>query len=155
MLESASSDREPRASTVLADRLEIQDLIARYGQAVDRRDWEVLDHLFTPDCHIDYRQMGGIAGDLATVKSWLAETMTIFVSTQHMFGLPVIDLDGDQATAVTICHNPMVLKDGADPQLLVCGLWYHERFVRGAHGWRISELVEERCYTKVMKGKPT
>jgi hypothetical protein len=152
MLESASSDPAPRA---LADRLEIQDLIARYGQAVDRRDWDALDRLFTPDGRIDYTAMGGIAGDVATIKEWLAETMPIFVRTQHMFGLPVIELEGDRATATTICHNPMVLKDSDDPQLMVCGLWYHQRLVRTAEGWRIEELTEERCYIKVLKGKPS
>jgi hypothetical protein len=146
-VESASSDQE----AVLADRLDIQDLIARYGQAVDRQDWDAFDRIFTPDARIDYRAMGGISGDPATIKAWLAETMPMFASTQHMFGLPVIDLDGDQATAVTICHNPMVLKDGDDPELMVCGLWYHERLVRTRQGWRIQELVEERSYIKILK----
>jgi hypothetical protein len=150
MLESASSDPVP---TAVADRLDIQDLIARYGRAVDQRDWDVLDRIFTVDCHIDYTAMGGIAGDLPTIKEYLAKTMPIFVRTQHMMGLPVIDLDGDRATAATICHNPMVVKDGDDPQLMVCGLWYHERFVRTAQGWRIEQLTEERCYIKILKGK--
>ena len=144
---------EPASSNPALDRLEIQDLIARYGRAVDLRDWEAFDRIFTPGCRIDYAAMGGIAGDLVTIKAWLADTMPMFVSTQHMMGLPVIDLDGDRASAVTICHNPMVLKDGDDPQLMVCGLWYHERFVRTAQGWRMEELVEERSYIKILKGR--
>lgn len=135
------------------DHLDIQDLIARYAHAVDRRDWDALDLLFTGDCHIDYTAMGGIAGDLASVKTYLAETMPMFVSTQHMMGLPVVELDGDEASAVTICHNPLVLADGDDPPVLICALWYHHRFVRTAQGWRISDLREERCYMKSLKGK--
>jgi ketosteroid isomerase-like protein len=136
-----------------SDRLEIQDLIARYAHAVDRHDWDALDHLFTPDCRIDYTAMGGIAGDLASVKAYLAETMPMFVSTQHMMGLPVIDLDGDTATAVTICHNPLVLSGGDDPQVLICALWYHHQLIRTPEGWRINDLTEERCYMKTLKGK--
>ena len=152
-MESASSDPDAGGGSALADRLDIQDLIARYGRAVDLRDWETFDRIFTADCHIDYRAMGGIEGDLETIKGWLAETMPMFASTQHMMGLPVIDLDGDRATAVTICHNPMVLKDSDDPLIMVCGIWYHERFVRTTQGWRMEELVEERSFIKILKGR--
>src|SRR5580658_4474540 len=98
----------------LSDRIEIQDLIARYGNAVDRREWDTFDRLFTADAVIDYSAMGGISGGLDDIKTYLARTMPMFASTQHMMGLPVIDIDGDRATAVTICHNPMVLRDGDD-----------------------------------------
>lgn len=137
---------------MIADRIDIQDLIARYAHAVDRRQWESLDFIFSADCHIDYTAMGGIAGTLEEVKTYLAETMPMFVSTQHMMGLPVIDIDGDMATAVTICHNPMVMEGG---DVLICALWYHHQLVRTAEGWRIRDLREERCYMKTLKGKPS
>ena len=51
----------------LIDRAEITDLLTRYARAVDRQDWELFRTVFTPDAHIDYTQVGGIAGDLDTV----------------------------------------------------------------------------------------
>ena len=37
----------------LSDRLEIQDLLVDYSYAVDRRDWDSLDRIFTPDATIE------------------------------------------------------------------------------------------------------
>lgn len=130
----------------LLDRAEITDLVARYTRAVDTRRWDDLDALFTVDARIDYSAMGGITGGLAEVKQYLAENLALFSVTQHMLGLPAIEVHGDRATAVTPCHNPMLLGSGAEARLMVCSLWYHEQFVRTPRGWLISDLAEEKCH---------
>ena len=38
----------------ISDRFEIQELFVDYTQAIDRRNWDALDDVFTPDAHIDY-----------------------------------------------------------------------------------------------------
>jgi len=38
----------------ISDRLEIQDLFTAHSHAIDRRDWDALDRIFTPDAVIDY-----------------------------------------------------------------------------------------------------
>jgi hypothetical protein len=135
------------ARTELADRLAIQDLIARYPRAVDGRDWDGLDELFTPDARIDFTAFGGPAGDLESTKSFLREALGGFRRTQHMMGLPAITLDGDRATSRTSCHNPMVI-DNADGSTAVwlIGLWYDDEFARTPDGWRFTARVQERCY---------
>src|SRR5580692_5606052 len=40
----------------LSDRLEIQDLMVAYSYAIDHRQWEDLDDVFTADAIIDYSQ---------------------------------------------------------------------------------------------------
>jgi ketosteroid isomerase-like protein len=132
----------------ISDRIEIQDLLARYAHAIDGRDWDALDRIFTPDAHIDYSAMGGAAGGVEEIKDFLAQAMPMFESFQHLVGWSVVDIDGDAASARTICHNPMVLHGGEDPHLLVCGLWYRDKLVRTPAGWRIAERVEERSYMK-------
>jgi ketosteroid isomerase-like protein len=132
----------------ISDRIEIQDLLARYSEAIDRRDWAALDRIFTPGAFIDYSAMGGAAGGLDEIKQFLAEAMSMFESFQHLVGSSVVDVDGDSATARTICHNPMVLRGGDNPHLIVCGLWYRDKLVRTPAGWRISERIEERAYMK-------
>ena len=46
----------------ISDRLEIQDLLTRYSFAIDQRDWDALDSVFTEDARIDYSESGGAAG---------------------------------------------------------------------------------------------
>lgn len=136
----------------LSDRAEITDLLVRYTRAVDQQLWNELDQIFTPDAHIDYSAFGGSTGDLAATKKFLSEAMTLFTKTQHMLGVPAITLDGDRATAVTPCHNPMLLGEGEDSKVMVCSLWYHHELVRTEHGWRIARLNEERNFMTMLPG---
>ncbi len=131
----------------ISDRLEIQELFVDYTQAIDRRNWDALDDVFTADAHIDYASTGGSVGDLPSTKEFLAQAMPMFKSFQHLVGTSKIVVDGDTATATSILHNPMVLpqKDGP-PRTFFVGVWYHDKLVRTADGWRIKERVEEVCY---------
>ena len=136
----------------LSDRAEIADLIVRYTRALDQRIWDEFDDIFTADALIDYSAFGGVTGDLAEAKRFLAETMPIFTKTQHMLGLPVITIDGDRARSVTPCHNPMLLGAGKEAQMMVCSLWYHHELVRTPAGWRIAHLEEERNFMTMWTG---
>ncbi len=131
----------------LSDRFEIQDLLVAYADAIDRRDWDALDEVFTPDADIDYTAMGGIRGSLAEIKEFLAEGLGWFTSFQHLTATPRIVLDGDTATGRAICHNPMTLTDadGVSHTVFI-GLWYIDDYVRTPAGWRISARREERSY---------
>jgi hypothetical protein len=35
-------------------------------------------------------------------------------------------------------------------QVLFCGLWYEDEFVRTTDGWRMSRRVETKCFDKVV-----
>ena len=135
----------------ISDRLEIQDLLVAYSHAIDFSRWDELDEVFTPDAFIDYTVFGGPKGTYPEIKKYLSETMPIFKSYYHMVSTSKVELHGDTATGVTICHNPMVLPlpDDAE-QVFVCGLWYHDKYVRTPDGWRIAERVEEKTYVDNM-----
>ena len=119
----------------ISDRLEIQDLLARYSHAIDRRDWDALDGIFTQDAIIDYTAMGGARG-----------TLPHFVGFQHLVATSALTIKGDTASAKTICHNPMIIEVDGDEWPFFCGLWYHDTLVRTQDGWRICERIEEKSY---------
>lgn len=131
----------------ISDRLEINNLLIDYCTAIDAHDWDALDRIFTPDAFIDYTALGGAKGDFAATKEYLSRVLPFFPSTQHMIANSRIHLEGDTARGRTMCHNPMVmpLKDGGT-QVAFYGLWYQDRFVRTADGWRICERVEAPGY---------
>jgi hypothetical protein len=133
----------------ISDRMEIQDLLVDYSHAIDTRSWDALDQVFTPDAFIDYTAMGGVEGRLPEIKAWLAKTMPIFSSTQHMVATSKVTIDGDVAEGRTICHNPMIFAgDEEKPNIMMCGLWYRDKFVRTGDGWRIAERIEEKSYIR-------
>ena len=127
----------------LSDRLEIQDLLVDYSYAVDRRDWDALDRIFTPDAMIDLRATGGACGDLAAIKAFLTEALAHFTVSQHLVAASKIELTGDAATGRTMCHNPLVFAGG---RVMFVGLWYVDRFARTDDGWRISHRAQELAF---------
>ncbi|MEC3917514.1 nuclear transport factor 2 family protein [Nocardia sp. CDC153] len=131
----------------ISDRLEIEDLMVRYSHAVDTHQWELLDEIFTTDAHIDYTAMGGPAGDVESTKKFLATVMPNFSAFQHLIANSSIRVEGDHATARTMCHNPMLVTSGdGTRQLMLCGLWYHDTFLRVNGEWRIQQRIEEKSY---------
>ena len=130
----------------VSDRLELQDLVHAYSHALDARDWDALAALFTPDATIDYTEMGGPRGDLASTRAFLAEVMPLMASTQHLVATSRFVVDGDEATGRSICFNPMAVEVEGRPHTFFCGLWYRDRFVRTPDGWRFAERYEERSY---------
>jgi hypothetical protein len=132
----------------ISDRLEIQQLLVDYSTAIDNRRFDDLDCVFTPDAHIDYTGLGGIAGTYPDVKAWLAEVLPNFPAYFHMLGNFDIRIDGDTASSRTILFNPMKLGDGG--QVMFCGLWYDDEFIRTADGWRMTRRVETKCIQKVV-----
>jgi ketosteroid isomerase-like protein len=125
----------------LADRLEIDDLITRYATAIDNRDFDLLDTVFTADADLDYEEVGQFRGNREAFKAWMAEVAPIFEMWLHHATNRAITLDGDSATAVSYLLNPVVLK--GRPGVLTEGGRYHDRLERTADGWRIVARREE------------
>ncbi len=133
----------------MSDRMEIQDLLVRYAHAVDTRDWPLFRGLFTEDAVVDYTAFGGPRGPVEAVIAFLDQVLPLFTATQHLVANCAITLDGDLATARTMCHNPMALPPtgaGGQPRLLVCGLWYRDTLRRTPDGWRLAERAEDKAY---------
>jgi hypothetical protein len=136
----------------ISDRLEIQQLLVAYSTAIDTRRFDDLDQVFTRDAYIDYRAMGGIDGQFPDVKKWLSEILPNFPAYSHLIGNFDVrvtrDTTGDTAKSRILCFNPMVLGD--DGQVLFCGLWYDDEFVRTADGWRMTRRVETKCFDRIV-----
>lgn len=133
----------------ISDRLEIEQLLSNYSFAIDDRDWDGLDDIFTPDAFIDYTAAGGISGSLSEIKAWLPGAMARFPMFQHMVATTQLVLEDDIATSRTILFNPMVYRDedGVEDTFFI-GLWYRDNFMRTDAGWRITKRVEEKGWTK-------
>ena len=137
----------PLSLAEIADRLAIEDLLTRYCQAIDTRDWALLDTVFVTDAHIDYTSSGGVKGRYPEVRAWLAEVLPRFAMSQHLVTNKRIAIDGDAATSRAYFYNPM---GSANPDgslaLFFVGGYYEDRLVRTAEGWRIRERIEKQAW---------
>ncbi len=134
----------------MSDRFEIQDLIVAYCYAVDTRDYDALDALFTGDALIDYSEMVGEQGkgDLTKIKQFLSVSLAGIKAFQHAVSTTRYEIAGDRAKTTTAVYNPMVLDENGTDRVMVFGLWYHHHYIRTAEGWRISRLYEQPCYAE-------
>lgn len=83
----------------LLDRAAIQDLMARYAQGVDRRDWELVRSTFHPDAHDDHGEYkGGVDGFI----EWVSRRHALVDQSMHFLGNCAIEFHGaDVALAET------------------------------------------------------
>lgn len=131
----------------ISDRLEIEDLIIDYADAIDTCDIDRLDQIFTNDAFIDYSAMGGAVGPYPEVKAFLQDALPAFKNTQHMIGNYQIKLDGDEATGKIMCFNPVQLDLGEQKsEVFFLGLWYLDEYIKTAKGWRIVKRSEQKSY---------
>jgi 3-phenylpropionate/cinnamic acid dioxygenase small subunit len=135
---------EGRTLQELSDRLDIDDLLTRYAVAIDSKNFDLLDEVFTPDARIDYTSSGGIAGQFPEVKAWLASVLPHFPAYQHLVCNRYVTLDGDRATSVASFYNPMQNPSGT---LFFVGGEYRDQLVRTPNGWRIAERIEVSVWT--------
>jgi hypothetical protein len=131
----------------LADRVAIEETLARYCRAIDSGEWDLLDTVFTPDAVLDYTSSGGIRGVFPDVKAWLAKVLPLFAVRQHYVTNREITIDGDTATSQAYLYNPMGTRraDGG-VDLFFTGGVYKDRWRRTPNGWRIVERVETELW---------
>ena len=130
----------------ISDRLEIQDILVSYCEAIDTREWDLLDKIFTDDAIIDFTEAGGIQGNLKEIKIYLQQALKPFSSVQHMMGLPMIALSGLTAQSKTMLFNPMVIERNKNPHTFFVGLWYFDKLVKIDGSWKITSRYESLSY---------
>jgi ketosteroid isomerase-like protein len=137
----------------LSDRREIDDLLIAYCHAIDSHDWDALDGVFTPDAVIDYTVFGGPRGLYPEIKLFLADVLPRAAYAQHIISTSQVRLQGDHATARTICTNPMGAREpDGSIRHMVYALWYIDELARTERGWRITRRHEEISYTQNVEG---
>jgi hypothetical protein len=142
---------EPSRIREISDRLEIEDLLIRYCTALDTKQFDLLDTVFTEDATLDYMSAGGIRGTRSEVKAWLQGVLSLFPVTQHLITNFSIEIDGDHATSRCALFNPLgAPHPEAEKGLQVAfvGGYYNDTLVRRDGQWRILERVEESTWSR-------
>lgn len=144
------SDVPSAALRSIQDRLEIEELMYRYAEMVDQRDWKQGDRIFALEATIDYTSTGGVAGPFRETLAWLDRALESWPVNLHIVTNLVIELDGDRASARCCFHAPMGRGALDGEQLIITNAGrYLDRLVRTRDGWRIVERI---CEQTIMQG---
>lgn len=87
------------AEARVVDRIAIQDLMARYAQGVDRRDWDKVRATFHPDAHDDH---GEYKGNVDGFIAWVSQRHAKVVQSMHFLGNCTIEFTGPD---VALCET--------------------------------------------------
>ncbi len=122
----------------VADRLAINDVLARYCRGIDRCDADELAAVFTPDAHLDY---GSGAAPIGETIAGLIQGLAAMRLTQHNIGNTICRINGNRARAETYCVALHILP-GPDGEIeLVVGGRYLDTLVKQDGVWRIAERL--------------
>src|SRR5579864_9814671 len=80
----------------ISDRFEIMDLQIKYAAAIDKKDIDSLDQIFSEDARIDFSKAGGPCANLRMIKKFLQENLGD-LPRQHLISNFQIRLAGNRA----------------------------------------------------------
>ena len=119
-----------------ADRLELHELPGRYGDAIDDRDWDRLDEIFTADAVFDMTDLGARRCEgLAAIKEFMD------VEAEHPRTHTMTNIYVDETpSGVQLRFRIVALLGGG----LVGTASYYDDVVKTPDGWRVTNRVVTR-----------
>jgi 3-phenylpropionate/cinnamic acid dioxygenase small subunit len=130
----------------LSDRIEIEELLVRYSRALDRREFDTLETLFTQDATFDAGGLG-CPTTPAAIRAMIEGTLTGLDATQHLVGKSLIELDGDEADVRTYLISQHIREATEGPvKHYFLGGEYADRVVRTPDGWKIAYRRLDRMW---------
>ncbi|MGH3724412.1 MAG: nuclear transport factor 2 family protein [Mycobacterium sp.] len=123
------------------DRLAIQDLVARYAVAADRRDVTELVSLFATQAELIRPPALLRKGEAAALKGREAIADSIVVAleplhaTYHLIGQQTVSITGDTAIGEVYCMAHHIYLRGDEYRDNVIAVRYLDTYERDAAGW--------------------
>jgi 3-phenylpropionate/cinnamic acid dioxygenase small subunit len=124
------------------DRQDIIDSILRYASGIDMRNWALYRQCFTDEVEVDFTSWSGGTPRKLSADDWVAgvrSTLSGFDATQHTLTNFVIDLRGDEATAVVYMSAQHYLPNSMGDSTLLIGGYYTHELIRAATDWKIRK----------------
>jgi len=120
-------------SVNLEDRLELHELPGRYGDAIDDRDWDRLDRIFTDDAVFDLTGVGArVCEGLDDIKAFM-DVEARHPRTHMMTNIYVDETDGGVKMSFRIVA---LLPEGK-----VGTASYYDEVVKTDAGWRVCHRI--------------
>lgn len=119
----------------LVDRQQIVDVTLAYTYALDAKDWDALDDVFTVDAtaylteELDGRE---------AIKGRVRRALESLDLSQHMVANHDVRIDGDSAVCRCYLQAQHVREAAPGPPNFIVAGRYDDRFVRTSVGWRIA-----------------
>lgn len=137
--------------TEYEDKAAVIEILNLYGLALDARQWDLFDRVFSDDVVAEFGPAGAAWKGLAVFKRSFAEFHDLLDSHQHTMMGQLVHIDGDKAYAFSY-GNWLLVRNAAEGGPTWAGTgWYDDELVRTDQGWRIRHRV---CRLQSWSGNP-
>ncbi len=125
---------------LIADRIELRDLVDGYARAADRRDRVAFEGLFVPDARLTVWRPGADphtyegAHDLGQIVGRLDR----YARTFHLVANHWCSVSGSRATGEAYSQAHHVSVDEGEAVDLVLTIRYDDTYTRTSEGWRFA-----------------
>lgn len=121
-----------------ADKIEITEVLYKYGKALDACDKRLLaNEVFIADAVWEGRV--GLINGATAIADMVSSILGALESSLHYISNAIIELDGDCATSTCYLHSVLYMPDQRTGEnTLELGAVYHDHHVRTERGWRIA-----------------
>jgi hypothetical protein len=116
-------------------RQDIADVQIRYATGIDRRDWDLFRTCFTPDCDVDYGDIGRWHG-VDEVTEWMDRTHCEVGHTLHRVTNQAVHATPEGATARAYVDAVVMLADNLSGVRAVG--FYDDELIDTGCGWQIA-----------------
>jgi len=122
-------------------RWEISGLLDAYAEALDRREWKILDEVFAPELEFDFGEWSARSRGEAvqTIRTYL----DVCGPTQHLLGNYRIDVSGETARSRVYVRAFHLGVGAAEGKTYEMGGEYRDELRLGEEGWRSFRRVGE------------
>lgn len=121
-----------------SDIIEIHQLLARYGHAIDARDWDAFRELFVPEAVLDHTQVRApeVLRGIEAILEWFRDAN--HPSAHHVTNIVVREEGG-----VVRVHSKWLAPytQASHVPVRSAGGDYHDVVVPAEGGWRFAEKV--------------
>jgi ketosteroid isomerase-like protein len=126
----------------LQDRVDIAEIMARYGRLLDAKDWPAFAELFAEDMTTQHSVVAPPMHGRDTFVGFLSSFEPNMRSCQHFVTNTAVDVHGDEADmrAFILAMHDVEQPDGTSA-IVPAGGDYEVHLRREAAGWKIDRLI--------------
>ncbi len=125
-----------------ADILNIQQIIARFANSFDVKDWDGLQTCFTEELYTDYSDLRGTPPQTITAGEYvqLRRESLDHLKLHHLVSNYEVDFtDSNNAT----CHASMIVWRKSDEEEFTSHCVYMFQLVKRNENWKISGITQK------------
>lgn len=139
---AAPGDATRARVRAFVDKVHLRDLVNRFANCFDLKDWDGLRECLSKSIHTDYSDLRGTPPETISNSRFVELRRTALqpLATQHLMGNHDIAVDGDTATATVSC---VIFRKNPTGERLNTHCIYFFGMAREGDAWKINAIRQK------------